>query len=253
MASRTITKRKRMGYATIASLLSILACHKDGKLDFPLTPQKLQTVGVPEWNAFILYHTLEDLAFIHNGYATDVFDRLAQAYETDQTEYRFILRTHLKRIYPEVFDRIHNFALASQKQLYDAFSGYDLPKQHRKMVALFKGLCREADLLTVEDTQPQESDEHATVSQSSLTQDNASLEKSGGDIYMPEPLQKPSLNGYVQQQGYSVIEGILDALEVLRQLPKSPHWTETSRQSWLKAIEVNVNLLQTMLQGKEEK
>ena len=39
MASRIVKKRKRMGYGTIASLLDVLALHKEEKVNFPLAPQ----------------------------------------------------------------------------------------------------------------------------------------------------------------------------------------------------------------------
>src|SRR5205814_3129136 len=88
---------------------------------------------------------------------TEVFDRLAQAYETDQGTYQLILEGHLKDIYADAFKHIPDLAHASQEQLIDAFKVYDLPKQHRRMVALFKGLCRQAGL-TVGETEMPETD-----------------------------------------------------------------------------------------------
>lgn len=246
MASRIVRKRKRMGYATVPSLLHILACHKEGKLDFPLTPRKLATWDIPEWNWFILYHTLEDLEFIRDGYTTKVFDALAKAYQTDQDEYETILKEHLRYIYAEILNRVPDLAHASQGQLIDAFKGCDPPKQHRRMVTLFRGLARQAKLIVNdEEIVHQESSEQVTDTKfpspplNDVPLDLVEYKE------MPEFSPSPKTNGVIHvHSDYSMVDELLTSFEELHQeLSQSTEWTEVDRVRWEKFLKINHLLL----------
>jgi hypothetical protein len=252
MASGIVRKRKRMGYATIASLLDVLAMRKEDKLVFPLTAQELHAKGVPEWNMFILYHTLVDMKFIRDGYPTEVFNNLAQAYQTDQNAYQSILRDHLRDIYSEAYHRIPDLAHASQEQLIDAFKVYDLPKQHRRMVTLFKGLLREIDINSDESEESQTASSQITNTQSSMFLLNDVPLALNEYEPMAEPLHSLKTNGVLHTHlDDSTVMELLTTVEELRQERISPSWREADRARWEKLLKITNTLLGKALELKK--
>ncbi len=249
MPAPLISIENRPGYSAINNTLHAIAICTDGVLSNvqKLSAKALEQQDIPSGDSFPVMSALRFLRLVdEQGYKTEAFVELAHATGDERQEK---LKSIIKKAYSEVFSRLEDIATANPQQFREAFKDFAYPNLHGKMITLFKGLCREAGLLSDEGQTRQTPDTQHIDTRTPLMQVSSTNVLEGYEA-MPEPLSA-SLNGHISVRDYAMIEGLLDAIEVLRQLPNSPKWTEANRPSWLKAIAINVNLLQTMLEGKE--
>ena len=129
--------------AATYSLLFIRS--RDRGLKEPVTMQLITVAGVAEGNASRTIQALRFLDLIdEEGYLTENFKTLRNA---PSDEYPSVLGNILKQTYSHVF-MVLDPATANDEQLLNAFRYYEPRAQRQRMISLFKGLCREAGLIT---------------------------------------------------------------------------------------------------------
>ena len=114
------------------------------------------------------------------------------------------------------------------------------------MVALFKGLCREAglpinepEIVGTASANEQDSEIHTITLQETSTPDTLqpyTLQEVEGNPLMVEPPSNTQMNGSLPTPDYSEAEEIGKFLMSLFELPKKPGWTEEDRTWWRLAV-----------------
>jgi hypothetical protein len=119
--------------------------HNDRGLNWPLTTESLEHIGVPD---SMTPRTLQAIKFLglidEAGQPTESFERIKRA-STD--EYHAQLAEVIRAAYLPVFS-IVNPGQDGDVAIADAFRRYEPSNQREKMVALFRGLCMEAGIIT---------------------------------------------------------------------------------------------------------
>ncbi len=230
-------------YAPAVAVLGVIRRLRDRNLPDPLTPEELTRIGVSEGNT---HRTLRALRFLglvdDDGRRTASFDRLGRA---TTHEYPELLGEVVRKAYKKVFEAVDP-ATATDIELHNAFRGIEPRGQRDRMVALFQGLCREAEIISggppefvqrkrptpIRPPQPrrQEPEPRSEATERPTNGATSSAQEAFRPFFAPAPPPKPTVD-------YSV----LDAL--LRQLPADGRWTQGRRDRWLKAVEVNLDLL----------
>src|SRR2546429_7870407 len=149
METETITKH--MPITLFSNIALVRDAYLGGNLDLPLTPASLRQLGMKEWHIHPTKRSLADLQWFSDGYPTDVFIRMAEAFRTNHDEYQSILKTLLQEgIYAEPTARIADAHIdlskssISASQIEGFFKGYDPPNGYKDMAYLYLSFCREA-------------------------------------------------------------------------------------------------------------
>jgi Family of unknown function (DUF5343) len=228
-------------YAPYGNVLTVIRHMRDRGLKEPVTQQVIGTIGVAEGNTS---RTLQALRFLNlldeEGYYTQNFKVLRNAPSGD---YPGVLAQTLRDAYQHVFMALDP-ATATEDQFEDAFRYYQPQAQRQRMIMLFKGLCREAELM------PGGAPE--AVKRSRTLSSKKSLNSSNG-AKKAQPKSEPSspTDGYQVSTTLASLSVptestqehlILDGL--LKQLPFAKgKWTQPRREKWLQAMTATVDLL----------
>ena len=221
---------KRVGYASIQNVIKTFSCHREGKLP--------EIVGIPLSDASPVIQSLRSMNLLsRTNHPTKLFDNLVQASEN---EYRKILTEIIKSTYSEVFTYIEDLTSVTQKQLYQAFGSYALPKQHRKMVGLFKGLCREAGMNEAEPN-PSENyiDDQTLTLPTILSQEPVSTEvkRLNQDIQNQQIVSQYPDYTLIRTRAYAFLEALA------QQMPTSNKWTIEHKGLWIKALNATYEII----------
>jgi hypothetical protein len=131
-------------YAPAENVLLIIRRAREKGPPEVLTTQELIRLSVAEGNATRVLRALRFLGLVDNdGHRTAHFDRLCRA---STAEYPQILSEILRMVYRDIFV-IVDPTNTNLTELHDAFRHYAPQAQRRRMVRLFIGLCREAELI----------------------------------------------------------------------------------------------------------
>jgi hypothetical protein len=211
-------------YAFIGNVLDVLQRLRDAGLPDPLTVSEVTRVGVSEGNASRTIATLQFLGLLEeNGQHTEVMKSIENA-PTD--EYPALLANIIKSAYRDVF-KIVDPSKANDIQIVDAFRTFNPSKQRQRMVNLFIGLCQASSLMTgVPATSRREPTKVRRDVESEIKKtSNLSITK------------KP--------RGSNADKWFVELERLLERLPsyENPIWTKTKRDSWLKAIESQLDYL----------
>ncbi len=136
-------------------------------------------------------------------------------------------------------------ATASDEQLQNAFRYYEPRAQRQRMISLFKGLCREAQLITGSSEVPKRT-RSATIGKSSTSSSNGrkpAVTEHSAPQAVPDFASVPSQANNHYQSGISQEYTLL--FNLLQQLPKGEEkqWTSARREKWLQAVTASVDLL----------
>ncbi len=234
-------------YAPSANVLTIIHQMRERGLKEPVTMQLITTAGVAEGNAS---RTIQALRFLNlvdeEGYHTPTFRLLENA---PSNEYPEVLGRILTDAYKNVF-MVLDPATASDEKLENAFRYYQPKAQRQRMISLFKGLCREAGLITGSSETTKRS---RNVSSNKTTIPLNSRKQSVTERTTPQIPENgppvPSQMNRHYQHGISQEYTLL--LNLLQQLPtgEEKQWTKTRRDKWLQAVTANIDLL---IEVKEE-
>jgi len=134
-------------YAPIRNVLDVLHRLRDRGVPNPLTPESVQSIGVPDGNAHRTVQAFKLLGIVDDGGApTELATRLRQA-TTD--EYPAVLAEIVRGAYQKVFELVDP-AQDTDIAIADAFRRFEPAGQRFRMVPLFMGLCAEAGLVPPE-------------------------------------------------------------------------------------------------------
>jgi hypothetical protein len=168
----------------------------------------------------------------------------------------------LREAYHEVFI-IVDPAETNATELDDAFRNYQPQAQRERMVRLFIGLCREANLTpggplepgrrvkTARNGKPAASQPNRTVrlTSSKLRLEKHEIENSGPSAGTKTPLafpwDEPALVQNAMGEGYVLLTGLL------RQLPPERQWSRTHREQWLTVFTAMLDLMIKVVDQKE--
>lgn len=209
-------------YAPVHNVLSVIRRLRDKGLPNPLSQRELERVGVPEGNAPRTLAALRFLGLVNeDGFMTAEFQRLGKA---STVEYPIVLAEILRAAYSGVFtivDPVEDDEIA----IHDAFRHYSPPAQRNRMVTLFLGLCREAEIVPggppVRKAKMRRSTSAKPVKQTAAI--NVEV----------LPAKEPESDGL----DYRLIAGLM------QRLPESGRWTRSQRDKWLQAVAANVDLM----------
>jgi len=229
-------------YAPSGNVLTVIHQMRERGLKEPITMQLITVVGVAEGNAS---RTIQALRFLNlideEGYLTDNFKSLRNV---SSDEYPTLLGNILKEAYSHVF-MVLDPATASDEQLQNAFRYYEPRAQRQRMISLFKGLCREAQLITGSSEVPKRT-RSATIGKSSTSSSNGrkpAVTEHSAPQAVPDFASVPSQANNHYQSGISQEYTLL--FNLLQQLPKGEEkqWTSARREKWLQAVTASVDLL----------
>jgi hypothetical protein len=134
-------------YAPIRNVLDVLHRLRDRGIPNPLTPETIQSIGVPDGNAHRTVQTFKLLGLVDEaGSPTESASRLRQA-STD--EYPAVLAEVVRAAYQEVFELVDP-AQDTDVAIADAFRRFEPAGQRYRMVPLFMGLSAEAGIIPPE-------------------------------------------------------------------------------------------------------
>jgi len=233
-------------YAPPTNILQLIHRQREAGLPDVITSQLLIRLGMPEGNLPRIMQAMKFLAFIdEEGRQTDLFQRLRKATTED---YPAFLEQVLKSAYAPIF-AIRNPATATDIELSDAFRNYEPSGQRPRMVTLFLGLCREAQITAdgpVVRTR-------ARIKTRKVSQDNANNKNKEG--IAPKPADEVKNIDTSSHKDKDVeLNSHYQLLQVLiSQLPANATWTEKRRDQWLGAMTASIDLLIEIKDTVEQK
>ena len=207
--------RHRAPYAPVASVLKVMHGMRDRGLPEVIGLSALDSLGIPTGNQ---PRTLAALKFLRlvsgSDRRTDLFERLGRV---GRDEYPGVVEEVVRAAYARVFE-IRDPAQDDINQITDAFRQYDPSRQRVRMVTLFMGLCREAEIITSE----QSARRRTVPSQPAQRRQRAARANGTGG----------------QRQAAASVSADLRAIHaIVDQLPPEGWWTKDRRERWLHMLE----------------
>jgi hypothetical protein len=239
-------------YAPAENVLAVIRRFREKGLPEVLNAQELVRLSLPEGNATRTLRALRFLGLLDtDGRRTPIFDRLGRA---TTAEYPQLLGEILREAYKDVFI-IVDPADTTATELDDAFRNYEPQAQRERMVRLFIGLCREANLAPGGPLEPGHRVKTGINGKSAVTQSNRRTRLAASKNKVEnDKTDNPSLNAGTKTQlafpwdeppkvlstlgeGYFLLTGLL------RQLPSERQWSQTRREQWLAAFTAMLDLM----------
>ncbi len=161
-------------------------------------------------------------------------------------EYPGALAQILKDAYKNVFMALDP-ATASEDRFENAFRYYQPKAQRQRMISLFKGLCREAELMP--GGSPETVRRTRSTSKSSVSTNGAKKVQPKQDYATyPEPQMVPTqhVSQTMSSHEFALIQGLVS------KLPKEKKWTKLRREKWLQAMTATVDLLIDVVDSEDD-
>lgn len=230
-------------YAPVKNVLDVIARRRNRGLPDQITPQVLDSIGVPVGNVPRTLQALRFLGLIRdNGTHTEVFDRLARA---NESEYPATLADIVRHAYNLVFT-IVDPASDSPVAVEDAFRQYRPEAQRQKMVTLFLGLCEAAEIIEGATRQRRPTREvrpARRVTPRPQRKEAGEVTRQGAsDVAIEQP---PS-----QDEQHPMDFRLISAL--MQQLPADGKWTQGRRDRWVVAVTAAVDLMVEVVAEQQE-
>jgi hypothetical protein len=216
-------------YAPYKSVHDVIVRYRERGLPDPLTPAALGLVGVADGMTARTLRALRFLGLIDEAGARQApLERLKQA---TTSEYPEQLAEIVRAAYLPVFT-IVNPAEDSDTAIADAFRRFEPSAQRGKMIALFRSLCEEAQIITQTAPRSRPASRRATPDAASQRSKQVVVQK------RPDP---PSLPDHKDDETATPDYRLISA--VIQQLPRSGKWTRERRDRWLLTLTSAVDLL----------
>lgn len=214
-------------YAPYKQVQAAITRYRERGLPDPLTSAELERIGVPPGMAPRTLRALRFLGLVdEGGNRMPTFEELKRA-KTD--EYPTRLAELVRGAYLPVF-QIVDPAKDSDTALDDAFRHYEPSAQRTKMIALFRGLAEEAEI--IEKGKPRQRDGGSRrIEPTPPKRRPAGIKKAE-----PEPTVTLTFTAD-ETPDYRLIQA------VIQQLPREPRWTTTRRTRWIAALTAAVDLV----------
>jgi hypothetical protein len=213
-------------YAPAGAVISVIKQFREKGLSEPITQNLLEQIGVPSTMVGPTMRALLYLQLIdESGNFTRAFDRLRRA---SSEEYPKILAEIVRKAYLPIFT-IVDPTNDSDIAIADAFRRYDPANQRQKMVRLFIGLCKEAQVV-------ERQTRSLKISVRTRKEDSAT---------QSSPLKQSTIenkdNTTASAQGEMKDYRLISA--IIQHLPTSGYWTPEQRKRWLDALSAAVDLI----------
>lgn len=234
-------------YAPYSSVITVIRHMRARNIKEPVTSQLITTIGVSEGNAARTISALRFLKLLdEEGYITPSFRSIENA--TDE-HYPEILSETLHEAYDHVFMALDPVT-ASDQQLKNAFLYYQPKTQRPRMIMLFKGLAREAGIISggAPEMVHRPHVVHSKSSKSSAASNGAKKpnpepKDSGFQSELYQASTQPASHSVstipiMPTQEYVIMHGVLNKLPFATKV-----WTQAERDKWLKAVAANVEML----------
>ena len=233
----TATDNRFAPYAPPANVIGVIQRFRSRGLPDKLDNLELVRLGCASGNASRVLQAFKFLGLVDDeGHKTATFQRLGRA---SSDEYPEILAEILTAAYSPVFT-ILDPAEATDVQIEDAFRYYQPEGQRNRMITMFTGLCREANIINATRSAARQSPAKHTVpkktqkpantqptqeQQPRIHQPNLFTDADTAPHYIPQP------------QKFKELIGLLD------RLPNDCEWTDYARNKWLLAFTSTLDLI----------
>ncbi len=208
-------------YAATTNVLSVIRRFRDKGLPWPLTISSIQRIGISGPNAGRTIKALNFLGLVNDqGEKGSEAEKLAKVPELNYTQ---LLGDILREAYKDVF-AILDPANATETELNDAFRHFEPSRQRSRMVALFIGLCREAQIIA---------GEPPTVKTRKLSQLLVS------ETFQANKDEPRKYSGFKPSYWYGQIEKLLENLPD----PNVRSWKSAEKERWFTALSALLDLL----------
>jgi hypothetical protein len=248
-------------YAPAENVLAVIRRFREKGLPEVLNTQELMRLSIPEGNATRTLRALRFLGLLDmDGRRTAAFDELGRA---NTIEYPKLLGETLKEAYHDVFV-IVDPAETNATTLDDAFRNYRPQAQRERMVRLFLGLCREANIAPGGPLEPghrvrtRRNGKSAAIPSHRPTRlasskgkfENHEIEdtdaSTGAKVPSAFPWNEPARVQNTLGEGYVLLTGLL------RQLPPEGQWLRIHRERWLTTFTAMLDLMIEVVDPKEQ-
>jgi hypothetical protein len=212
-------------YAPYKQVQGTITRYRERNLPDPLTSTDLERIGVPPGMAPRTLRALRFLGLIdEGGYRLPPFEELKRA-KTE--EYPERLAEIIRGAYLPVF-QIVDPAKDSDTALDDAFRHFEPSAQRVKMIALFRGLAEEAEIIPKGKPRQREGG-------GARRADATAKPRSTPKVPKADPPATPHPDDSLPD--YRLVQA------VIQQLPKEPRWTNARRERWIAALTAAVDLV----------
>jgi hypothetical protein len=248
-------------YAPAENVLAVIRRFREKGLPEVLNAQELVRLSLPEGNATRTLRALRFLGLLDtDGRRTPLLDRLGR---TTTAEYPQLLGEILREAYKNIFIIIDP-ADTTATELDDAFRNYEPQAQRERMVRLFIGLCREANLVPGGPLEPGNRVKTGLNGKTAVTQSNRRIRTSNSrskaeydktDNLNPVAATKTQF-AFLWDEPPKVLstlgEGYMLLTGLLRQLPSERRWSQARREQWLAAFTAMLDLMIEVADSKAQ-
>jgi len=218
-------------YAPFKNVNGVITRYRDRGLPEPLTSADLERLGISGGMAPRTLRALRFLGLIDaDGNRQEPFERLKRA---NTEEYPAQLAEVVRAAYLPIF-QIVDPAQDSDTALADAFRRFEPSAQREKMIALFRGLAEEAEIIPKGKPKSREGGRRPEPTPK------------------PRPAPKVAASAGVATASGSAHDATVEAVgmpdyrlvqAVIQQLPREPRWTTAKRDRWIAALTAAVDLV----------
>lgn len=131
-------------YAYVGNVINVIRGIRNSPPILKLDSIKMQEFGVSEGNINRTKAALEFLNIIDDN--EEITLQAKELYSSDEKEYRSILKELIQESYKSLFSG-GELLFTEEFQISNAFIKYEPRKQNKKMIKLFQGLCKEANII----------------------------------------------------------------------------------------------------------
>lgn len=211
-------------YTSIGNMLLLFKQIRKGWIPGQIDKGEMVRVGITAGNANRTIAALEYFGLIdENKVPTNTWKAIATATTND---YPTVLEGILRSSYPTIFELHPNPNDATDVEISNAFAKSEPLRQRDRMIALFRGLCQEAGLISGEPLTREKTSSPKRNSDSSSKADQKRV-----------PATPPSVNPSLRW--YNDLETLMSKLPN----PDSPKWTKSEKERWLAALQATLDLL----------
>jgi hypothetical protein len=214
-------------YAPVKAVLAVINRFRERGLPDPLTVTALEQVGIAPSMSSRTHQALRFLGLVdEGGNRLEAFERLRRA---ASDEYQAQLGHTVREAYTPIFT-IVDPASDDDVALVDAFRRYEPAAQREKMVALFRGLCEAAGIISASrprGVRPSASAAKARRAPTSKAQ-------------VKEPTTGPATS-HMREGDEAVDLRLVSA--IIQQLPRDGRWPRERRERWIAAMISAVDLV----------
>lgn len=210
-----MSDKKYAPYPPAANLLTAIRTFRERGFTGRVTVEVLESIGVPEGNAYRVLAALKWLGLLNaDGSTSEQMDAVRTA-PTEQ--YPVLLEGLVRNAYGEIFQYC-NPAVDDATRISDAFRTFSPPIQRPKMVTAFLALCKEAGIIGGEPPQ--------SMLTNRLRRKTQPVQRGRADRPVPPPAPAPTPVLFPSSTR-SVEERLLDKFPDF-----DPSWSEELKTKW---------------------